>query len=399
MKRPIEDRTGQCVTEPADFAALIEGMQRDSYLALLGAAREMFGIGRAPLETFRCLASFTRPSDWTRPDREPCCYKQQNEVAVLLGTDTRTIRRHEAILVRVGLLERRTRANGSRSSYGQCGLVFTPAIALYPAVRAFLDQKDHERSEARKLRALRSTHMRLVDEGLEELKAIGPAHPSLKDFLDRRASWPATRHLHKMDLPALRQHVDAADTLAKALWRTLEERSEGSARPDKNVRSYIQATTQDFIESCNPTPDDGGLEKPEAAPAARKSEFLDTLSPQRLYALASEDMRMHLDIQRGDRARLTWHDFETAVHAIRPEVGVSPRAWEEAQERLGQGSAALALFIADARREDRFRPVVNVGGYLRGMVRAHDKGQLNLVGSLIGLSERLRDTWRTACHA
>ena len=110
-------------------------------------------------------------------------------------------------------------------------------------------------------------------------------------------------------------------------------------------------------------------------------------------------MRMHLDIQRGDRARLTWHDFETAVHAIRPEIGVSPQAWEEAQDRLGQSSAALCLFIADARREDRFRPVVNVGGYLRGMVRAHDKGQLNLVGSLIGLSERLRDTRRTLCHA
>ena len=41
--------------------------------------------------------------------------------------------------------------------------------------------------------------------------------------------WPATRHLHKMSLPALRQHVDAADSLAKDLWKHLEERSKMSA--------------------------------------------------------------------------------------------------------------------------------------------------------------------------
>ena len=71
--------------------------------------------------------------------------------------------------------------------------------------------------------------MRLIDSGLEELTATAPLHPRLTDFLDRRASWPATRHLHKMSLPALRQHVDAADSLAKDLWKHLEERSKMSA--------------------------------------------------------------------------------------------------------------------------------------------------------------------------
>jgi replication initiation protein RepC len=34
--------------------------------------------------------------------------------------------------------------------------------------------------------------------------------------------------------------------------------------------------------------------------------------------------------------------------------------------------------------------LVATGGYLRGMTRAFQQGQLNLMGSLIGLSERKR---------
>ena len=34
--------------------------------------------------------------------------------------------------------------------------------------------------------------------------------------------------------------------------------------------------------------------------------------------------------------------------------------------------------------------MVATGGYLRGMTRAFQQGQLNLMGSLIGLSERRR---------
>jgi hypothetical protein len=34
--------------------------------------------------------------------------------------------------------------------------------------------------------------------------------------------------------------------------------------------------------------------------------------------------------------------------------------------------------------------IISPGGYLRGMTRAFQQGQLNLMGSLIGLSERRR---------
>ena len=48
------------------------------------------------------------------------------------------------------------------------------------------------------------------------------------------------------------------------------------------------------------------------------------------------------------------------------------------------------MLILDARRSSPETPIFSAGGYLRGMIRAWQAGQLNLMGSLIGLSERRR---------
>jgi replication initiation protein RepC len=48
----------------------------------------------------------------------------------------------------------------------------------------------------------------------------------------------------------------------------------------------------------------------------------------------------------------------------------------------------MCILILDASRDRPGLPVKNPGGYLRGMTRAAERGQLNLIGSLIGLSER-----------
>ncbi len=51
--------------------------------------------------------------------------------------------------------------------------------------------------------------------------------------------------------------------------------------------------------------------------------------------------------------------------------------------------AILAGLITDARLSDpRLPPVVNPGGYLRGMVHADERGELNLISSFMGLLAR-----------
>lgn len=74
------------------------------------------------------MAASTRPSDWTTPGREPCCYRPQVEIAEITGCSPGRIRAHEAEFVEIGLIEKRTMGNGARSGWKGRGIYFTPAI-------------------------------------------------------------------------------------------------------------------------------------------------------------------------------------------------------------------------------------------------------------------------------
>ncbi|WP_411911769.1 replication initiation protein RepC [Rhodovulum sulfidophilum] len=71
-------------------------------------------------------------------------------------------------------------------------------------------------------------------------------------------------------------------------------------------------------------------------------------------------------------------------------AGIHPSAWEEAVGLLGEDAAVLCVLITDAKVADPEVTILSAGGYLRGMVRAHRTGSLNIMGSLIGLNERSR---------
>ena len=57
---------------------------------------------------------------------------------------------------------------------------------------------------------------------------------------------------------------------------------------------------------------------------------------------------------------------------------------------MGDFRAALCLLVTDANRDHPVTPVRKPGGHLRALTRRHQAGQLNLVGSLVGLAHRRR---------
>ena len=58
---------------------------------------------------------------------------------------------------------------------------------------------------------------------------------------------------------------------------------------------------------------------------------------------------------------------------------------------MSEDEAMICVLIIDAKCSDPSIRIASPGGYLRAMVRARSADKLNLVGSLIGLSERRRD--------
>ena len=100
---------------------------------------------------------------------------------------------------------------------------------------------------------------------------------------------------------------------------------------------------------------------------------------------------MHLDVRRYRRDNLVVHDFVVAAQDRLPELGINISAWHQAVAAMGEEQATMAMLILDASRDRPGLPVRNPGGYLRGMARAAERGDLNIIGSLIGLSERRKD--------
>ena len=388
---------------------LPRGMERDGFVALVDAVAPSLGIGAAAMMTFRTMIASTRPSAFKCGVDEPCCYLSQNEIAHKRGVTACRIRQHEAALVRAGLIEKRTMANGARSGFSGCGVFFGVAITRVDEFLSLRDAIEADRRTHARLRGQRSSHKRHLKGILYELVGRHGLTAEVERIHQNFAGWPSGQALHRMSLEELQNHEAEAEALTISASNLLHETHD---RPLENERSYIQDTTQDSNEvPCNdpvdkrsvgkPTrsifsgPQPGGrgpcLEKHDgAAGEAHKSKFIQNLGCDRLYGLCSEEMKIWLDIERHKRGRLDLHSFVIAAQKRLPELGIHPSAWEEAVCLLDEDAAMLCVLITDAKVADPEVDILSAGAYLRGMVRAQRTGSLNIMGSLIGLNERSR---------
>ncbi len=77
-----------------------------------------------------------------------------------------------------------------------------------------------------------------------------------------------------------------------------------------------------------------------------------------------------------------WSDVHRVIGQLRPMIGVSENAWNDAQERLGPQMATAALVLVFDKHSAG--EVASPGGYLRGMVEKAGAGELHLERSFYG---------------
>lgn len=355
------------------------------------------------------MMAATRPSDWTDPHAEPCCYMDAVEIARARGIPTSTWRRYEAQLATARLIERRTAANGARSRWTGTGIFFGPLLAQVDSLLAMREQAETERRAHAQLRGARSIARRHLRHAIEALIEFGATGEMIQALVEQSDAWPAAEALHRMTLVELRRHVDEVEALCREALTLVESLEKSSARPLNFERPYIQDTTQNHKKSGNANVDKRSTGKPvqdepSSAPpngfadrrekkdgvvrAFVKGKFIDRLGPQRLFELASAEMQQDLLRHRSEPGELTLFDFICAAYDRFPHLGLRPRLWEEWAQLMSEEELMLCTLITDARRSDPETPVISPGGYMRGMVRACQLGTLNLTGSLIGLNER-----------
>ncbi len=289
------------------------------------------------------------------------------------GMPPTTLRRHLAVLVDCGLIVRRDSPNGKRfARKGRGGEIeqaygfdLSPIVArahefedLAEAIRA---EKKAFHVAKERLTLLRRDIVKLIDAGIAE---------------NVPGNWTGvlrTYHaiIGRLPRSAPRQFVDDVCADLHGLYSEIREVLESFAKtenPDAN-----ESHSGRHIQNSNPDPlseSETGLRKEdEAGGTAAETDNLRSLPRRELpLGIVLDACPSLQDLAQGGNIR-NWRDFLAATELARPFLGISPSAWREARDVMGDQHAAITI-AAILQRTDQ---IGNAGGYLRSLTdRARD---------------------------
>jgi replication initiation protein RepC len=310
------------------------------------------------------------------PSNEQLCLRTH-------GMPPSTLRRQLAALVDAGLIVRRDSPNGKRYARKGRGGEITLAFGfdLSPlAARAeeFERMAEEVEAEARAVR-LAKERITLCRRDIAKMIATGVE----EDVPTRRAgqgpaSWQeihaAFRGLvegisRNASLDELEVAAEALSSLANDVLNLLENHLKVtiiSANESHNERHKQNSNPNSPIE-LEPSLREGRAARVEPnpqTPAAAERTY-----PLGMVLSACPDI---VDYAKGGIAN--WRDFLATAAVVRPMLGISPSAWEEARTVMGETEAAVVV----ACLLQRSSMIQSAGGYLRELTRKAGEGEFSL---------------------
>ncbi|MGE3710576.1 MAG: plasmid replication protein RepC [Hyphomicrobiaceae bacterium] len=336
-------------------------------------AKELLGATDRALTVLNALLSFHLEAQLSADGELIVWPSNEALTARANGMPPSTLRRHLANLVDCGLIVRRDSPNGKRfARKGRGGVIeqaygfdLSPIVAraeefqeLAEAVRA--EKKAFHVSRER-LTLLRRDIVKLIDAGIEE-NVPGNWAGVLRTYQAIVGRLPRS---------APRQLVDDVCTDLHGLYTEIREVLESFANSQNP--SANESRNERHIQNSNPDPlgeSESGLgNKEEAGGTAEEPDNLRSLPKRELpLGIVLDACPALQDLAQGGAIR-HWRDFLAAAELARPFLGISPSAWREAREAMGDQHAAITI-AAILQRSDQIN---NAGGYLRSLTdRARD---------------------------
>jgi len=345
-------------------------------------ARPKLGVSERALAVLNALLSFY-PETTLTGDDELIVFPSNEQLCLRThGMPASTLRRLLAVLVDAGLIVRRDSPNGKRYARkgrgGEIKLAFGFDLApLVVRADEFERLAEEIEAEARAVRLAkeritlcRRDIAKMIATGIEEGVPIERAGqgPSWQEvhviFRGLVEGIPRTAELEELEAAA-----DALSSLADGILNLLETQIKSrnmSANESQNERHK---------QNSNPNPPidlEPGLQEGRAARA--EPNVPPTVSPEKTYSLgmvlnACPDI---VDYAKGGIGN--WRDFLATAAVVRPMLGISPSAWEEAQAVMGDTRAGIVL----ACLLHRSSTIQSAGGYLRELTRKARAGEFSL---------------------
>jgi replication initiation protein RepC len=357
----------------------------------LSKAQAAFGVSERDLTVLQGLLSFF-PDDALGGNAEMVVFPSNKAICERLnGMPCSTMRRHLARLVEAGLLQRRDSPNGKRyvRKHGEERVAFGFDLSpLYCQSEEIARAAEAVREAEERVRRLREV-VSLMRRDLAALAEFGDEmQPGLgiwdqlrdKAILTARA---LRRKLSIEDLAAYRADLEALLDQARNIidGSETEEMNTNDARSERHHHNSNK-------ESIDLEP---ALEKSGAAagvPDVDRDEPVADVDEQDTRHLPK--IPLHLVIAACPSLKTFyqgeirhWHQlFDAACH-VRPAMGISVSAWEEAQRFMGPEQASIVV----SAMLERFEDIRSPGGYLRALTAKAVAGEFScgpMVMALIG---------------
>jgi replication initiation protein RepC len=351
------------------------GVNKWEALRELAAARIAFGLSDRDLSVLQALVSFHQATIVGGNHSETVVHPSNKAICERLnGMPCSTMRRHLANLVQTGFVVRRDSPNGKRYArrYGDEKIAF--GFDLAPLAQRFVEvceAAEAVRAAEERYKRLRST-VSLMRRDLAGLVDYG------RSLRPDRAIWDQASDLcvltardlrRKLDFVELQQIESALSEALNAIRDLLEPvRSQDMSTNEVTNEQHYQNSNKDsydFEPRLEKAQGEGSVSDPATALVVegRTDEPVSVDNnlpriPLGLVLAACSEYRTF-----AERPVRHWHDLVRVADVIRPMMGVSPSAWDEAKQYMGPEEASVVILAM----LERFGDIRSPGGYLRSL--------------------------------
>ena len=339
-------------------------------------ARSQLGVSDRALAILNALVSFHPDTVLVSGAADLVVYPSNRQLALRAhGVAPSTLRRHLASLIAAGLLLRRDSPNGKRyarrAASGHIDQAFGfdlgPIVARADDFARLAEAIARERQAVDLLREQATLSRRdiakMIAAGVEDGVDAdwSTIHRDFRQLVARLPRVPSREALQ----PLVQELAMLAATVLEILRQHLDQHGQKPAT----------AQVHPADDCSEPEPDAAPVSPPAAAPSV-KPQAPNTI-PVRLIVEACP----HFGDYASDDIR-TARDVIATATLIRPLLGVSPSAWEDACTVMGEGQASATL-AAILQKGDAIK---NPCGYLRTLTRRASAGQFSIWPMLMALA-------------
>jgi replication initiation protein RepC len=393
----------------------------------LTEAKGPLGVTDRALSVLHALLSFHQETALTLPEGDGgdgegdspapgiVVFPSNRELSIRAhGMAPATLRRHLASLVEAGLIIRRDSPNGKRfARRGQGGEIaeafgfdLAPLIARAAEIENLAEEVRVENRAIALLREkitlLRRDIAKMIETGMEEGVRFAPLTIDGREVrewecLYQRSQALSARYSRSLGRSALDALAAKLAAFAAEIQNLLEahvkqqKRSANESQTERHIQNQITnipdlepSLRKGRAEPPGSMPEDPEAERGGGAEAEAPGSGLGERqsSPTRTYPLGMV-LQACPDIvdygKNGEIAR--WRDLIDAAAIVRSALGVSPDAWKQALDVLGEHDAAIVIAAILQRGEE----IKSAGGYLRVLTGKAREGEFSLGPVLMAL--------------